>query len=44
MPIANELGRRITAMRYENLPGEAVHWAKVSLTDTVACALAGAHE
>ena len=44
MTIAIELGRRITAMRYENLPAEALHWAKVSLIDTMACALAGAHE
>jgi 2-methylcitrate dehydratase PrpD len=44
MTIATELAKRITAMRYDDVPAEAVHWAKVSLTDTVACALAGAHE
>jgi 2-methylcitrate dehydratase PrpD len=44
MTIATELAKRITAMRYEDLPAEAVHWAKVSVIDTIACALAGAHE
>jgi 2-methylcitrate dehydratase PrpD len=44
MTMATELAKRITQMRYDDLPGEAVHWAKVSLIDTVACALAGAHE
>jgi 2-methylcitrate dehydratase PrpD len=44
MTIATELAKRITAMRYEHLPAEAVHWAKVSLIDTIGCALAGAHE
>lgn len=29
MPFALELARRINALRFENLPAEAVHWAKV---------------
>lgn len=44
MTIATELAKRITTMRYEDLPADAVHWAKVSLIDTIGCALAGAHE
>lgn len=44
MTIATELAARIIAMRYEDLPAEAVHWAKVSLVDTIGCALAGARE
>ena len=44
MSIATELGMRIAAMRYESLPPEAVHWAKVSIIDTIGCALAGAYE
>lgn len=44
MTIANQLAERIVAMRYEDLPPEAVQWAKVSIVDTIGCALAGAHE
>jgi len=42
--IATELAQRISGMRYEDLPAEAIHWAKVSIIDAFACALAGAHE
>ncbi|HTE13726.1 MAG TPA: MmgE/PrpD family protein, partial [Burkholderiales bacterium] len=42
--IAIELAKRVTAMRYEDLPADALHWAKVAIIDTLACALAGAHE
>lgn len=42
--IALELAQRIAAMRYDDLPADAVHWAKVAIIDTFACALAGAHE
>jgi 2-methylcitrate dehydratase PrpD len=31
-------------MRYQDLPPEAVHWAKVSIVDTVGCALAAVDE
>lgn len=44
MTIAQELGKRIAAMRYEELPGEAVRWAKISFVDTIACAFAGIDE
>ena len=44
MSIAAELARRIVAMRYADLPPAAVHWAKVSIVDTVGCALAAVNE
>jgi 2-methylcitrate dehydratase PrpD len=42
--VALALAQRITAMRYEDLPADAVHWAKIAIIDTLACALAGANE
>src|SRR5687768_9739881 len=44
MGFALELARRITALRYEDLPPEAVHWAKVGILDTVGVTLAGADD
>jgi 2-methylcitrate dehydratase PrpD len=44
MTIATDIAERITAMRYAELPADAIHWAKVALIDTLACALAGANE
>jgi 2-methylcitrate dehydratase PrpD len=44
MTVANQLGERIVGMRYEDLPPDALKWAKVSIVDTIGCALAGAHE
>lgn len=44
MTVAIELARRITAMRYEDLPSEAVRWAKISFVDTIGCALAAVDE
>ncbi|MGH8636524.1 MAG: MmgE/PrpD family protein, partial [Burkholderiales bacterium] len=44
MTVATELAQRIVAMRYEDLPPEAVHWAKVSIIDTIGCALAAVDE
>lgn len=44
MTIATELAQRIVAMRYENLPQEAVRWAKISFIDTIACAFAAVDE
>lgn len=44
MTLATELAQRITAMRYEDLPAEALRWAKISFVDTFGCAFAGAHE
>jgi 2-methylcitrate dehydratase PrpD len=44
MSLARQLAERITAMRYEDLPAEAVHWNKVALLDTIGVSLAGAGE
>ncbi|MPZ46805.1 MAG: MmgE/PrpD family protein [Betaproteobacteria bacterium] len=44
MTVAAELAQRIVAMRYEDLPPEAVQWAKVSIIDTIGCALAAVDE
>ena len=44
MSLAQQLAQRITAMRYEDLPPEAVHWCKVAVLDTVGVALAGSVE
>ncbi|OGA51175.1 MAG: hypothetical protein A3G24_01325 [Betaproteobacteria bacterium RIFCSPLOWO2_12_FULL_62_13] len=44
MGIALELSKRITSMTYDDLPVEAVKWAKISFVDTIACALAAAGE
>ncbi len=41
MGLARKLAGRITAMRYEDLHEEAVHWAKIGILDTVGVALAG---
>ena len=44
MTIAAELAKRIVAMRYDDLPAEAVRWAKISFIDTIGCAFAGIDE
>jgi len=44
MTLALELAKRINALRYDGLPAEAVHWAKVGILDTVGVTLAGARE
>ncbi len=44
MTITIDIAHRINAMRYDTLPADAVHWAKVAIIDTFACALAGANE
>ena len=44
MGFALELGRRITALRFEDLPPEAMHWAKVGILDTVGVTLAGSSD
>jgi len=41
MPLALELAGRINALRYEDLPPPAMHWAKVGILDTVGVTLAG---
>jgi len=42
--IAGELARRIKALRYDDLPIEAITWAKTAILDTVGVTLAGAAE
>lgn len=44
MGFALELAKRITALRYEDLPPEAAHWAKIGILDTVGVTLAGADD
>ncbi|GAA4338205.1 MmgE/PrpD family protein [Pigmentiphaga soli] len=42
--IAGQLADRVAALRYGDLPSEAVHWARVGILDTVGAMLAGARE
>jgi 2-methylcitrate dehydratase PrpD len=42
MTFALDLAQRIVALRYQDLPPEAVHWARVGILDTVGVTLAGA--
>jgi 2-methylcitrate dehydratase PrpD len=44
MSIAGSLAERIATVRYDALPPEAVHWAKVAILDTIGCTLAGSTE
>ena len=44
MQIATVLGQRAAALRLDDLPPEALHWAKVGLLDTIGVTLAGAAE
>ena len=44
MTLALELARRINALTFNELPREAIHWAKVGILDTVGVTLAGARE
>jgi 2-methylcitrate dehydratase PrpD len=44
MTFALDLAKRITALRYEHLPPEAVHWAKVGILDTIGVTLAGSSD
>jgi len=44
MTIAEELARRVAAATYEDLPEEAIYWAKVALLDTLGVTLAGSQE
>lgn len=41
MPLAQELAKRIHALRFEDLPTAAIHWSKVAILDTVGVMLAG---
>ncbi len=42
--LAQFLGSKVAAMQFEQLPAEAVHWARVGILDTVGVTLAGAIE
>jgi 2-methylcitrate dehydratase PrpD len=44
MTLALELARRINSLTFNELPHEAIHWAKVGIVDTVGVTLAGARE
>jgi 2-methylcitrate dehydratase PrpD len=44
MTIAETLATHIAGVSFDALPGEARHWAKVAIMDTVGCILAGADE
>lgn len=44
MSIALELGKRVVALRYDDLPPAAIRWAKVGLLDYVGVTLAGSRE
>ena len=44
MTIAEGLASRIVGVRFDALPPEAVHWARLAIVDTVGCILAGANE
>lgn len=44
MSISQELGKRILALRYEDLPVEAVNSAKTAILDALGVTLAGARE
>jgi 2-methylcitrate dehydratase PrpD len=44
MIIANEFAKHIRATRYDDLPPEAVHWAKIGLLDTIGVTIAGSRD
>jgi 2-methylcitrate dehydratase PrpD len=44
MGLARELAERIVALRYDDLPPEAIHWSKIAVLDTIGVMLAGARE
>ena len=44
MQLARELAHRSAALRFEDLPADAVHWAKIGILDTVGVTLAGCGE
>jgi 2-methylcitrate dehydratase PrpD len=44
MTLAQELAKRINALTFNELPGEAIHWAKIGILDTVGVTLAGSRE
>ena len=44
MKVAQELAKRLHAIRYEDLPEEAIFWAKQAITDTIGVTFAGSCE
>ncbi|HSQ04354.1 MAG TPA: MmgE/PrpD family protein [Burkholderiales bacterium] len=44
MTVARDLAQRINAVRYDALPPEAVHWAKVGILDTIGVTIAGSND
>ena len=44
MTIARQLAERILAPKFQDLPAEALHWAKIGILDTVGVTIAGASE
>jgi len=44
MSIALEIAKKACAIRYETLPPEAVHWAKIGILDTVAVTILGSRD
>jgi 2-methylcitrate dehydratase PrpD len=44
MTIANGLAEHIHNVRYETLPEDALHWARVAILDTAGVTLADASE
>jgi 2-methylcitrate dehydratase PrpD len=44
MSVAEKVADKIAHTRYEDLPTEAIHWAKVAILDTVGVTVAGSAE
>jgi 2-methylcitrate dehydratase PrpD len=44
MTLAFEIAKRVRAMRFEDLPREAIHWAKIGIVDYAGVTLAGSNE
>jgi 2-methylcitrate dehydratase PrpD len=44
MSVAEKVAERIAHTRYEDLPDEAIHWAKVAILDTLGVTVAGSVE
>lgn len=42
--LARALGQRVAAIRYDDLPDDAIHWARVGILDTIGVTLAGSGE
>ena len=42
--LASQLAERVVDLHWEDLPAEALHWAKVGILDTVGVTLAGSRE